>query len=250
MLFRALPLLLALLALCALSVEARPTKGSLLSRRLTVEERDLSNAERLKRGLPPRAPVIGRMLPGREVLFEPTRVKAKRGSPSASPTPKVFTGRVEIKQLNGTSIGFLNNTDNGFPNVDFVGTPDTDLVVKIAPVGKGPFNLLATNPGWAGSAFIGGGTNDTLSSDSVVIVPLANATHTTAGGPPSPNGASAIWLFDSKTQELTPKWTNLNGSSLTPIIAWHRESNLLFFTGNDSFIDGKENIAVDFFLTK
>ena len=89
MLLRALPLLLALLALCAVSVEARPTKGRVLSRRLTVEERSLTNAERMKRGLPPRAPVIGRMLPGRELLFDPTPAsKAKRGSPSPSPSPK------------------------------------------------------------------------------------------------------------------------------------------------------------------
>ena len=84
-----------------------------------------------------------------------------------------------------------------------------------------------------------------------------------AGEKPSPNGASAIWEFDSKTLELTrksllwsaankhgdayplaAKWTNLNGSSLTPTIGWHKESNLLFFIGNDSVIDGKENVAV------
>ncbi|GJE91181.1 hypothetical protein PsYK624_073300 [Phanerochaete sordida] len=251
MLFRALPLLFALLALCAFTVEARPMKGRVLSRRLTVEERSLTNAERMKRGLPPRAPVIGRMLPGRELLFDPTPAsKAKRGSPSPSPTPKSFSGRVHIKATNGSHVGFLNNTDSGFPNVDYVGTPSTDIVVKISPSGKGPFDLVATNAAWAGSPLLGGGTNDTLSSDSVVIVPLSNTTHTAAGAPPTSKGASAIWSFDSTTLELTPKWTNLNGSSLVPTIGWHKESNLLFFIGNDSLIDGIQNVAVDFFLEK
>ena len=85
MLLRILPLLFALLALTTFTVEARPWRGSLLSRRLTPEERSYNNAERLKRGLPPRAPVLGRNIPGRE-YFAPTPVQAKRGAASPSPS--------------------------------------------------------------------------------------------------------------------------------------------------------------------
>lgn len=89
MLLRAVPVVLALLALFALSVDARPTRGRVLSRRLTNEERSLPNAERLKRGLPPRAPVIGRVLPGRENTEPTPASKAKRGGPSPSAVPYV-----------------------------------------------------------------------------------------------------------------------------------------------------------------
>lgn len=88
MLLRFLPLFFALLALFALTVDARPARGKILSRRLTIEERSLPNAERLKRNLPPRAPVIGRVLPGREALEPTPASKAKRGGrPSPSPSP-------------------------------------------------------------------------------------------------------------------------------------------------------------------
>lgn len=89
MFLRSLPAFLLLLSLCALFVDARPTRGTLVSRRLTVEERSLSNFERLKRGLPPRAPTLDRILPGRQ-LFRPTRTqKGKRASPSPSPSPGI-----------------------------------------------------------------------------------------------------------------------------------------------------------------
>ncbi|GJE99981.1 hypothetical protein PsYK624_162580 [Phanerochaete sordida] len=161
-----------------------------------------------------------------------------------------YSGRVEITFINGTHIGFLNNTDNGFPNVDVAGTPNTDLEVKLSVGGTGPFDLLATNPAWVGSAFIGGGTDGTLSADSLVIVPLSNTTLTAPGSPPTAEGASAIWGFDTQTAALTPLWTNPDGSHIAPIIGWHKESNLLFFTGDESNIDGKNNIAVDFSLTE
>ena len=98
MLLRCLPLFFAVLALLALSVEARPTRGTLLSRRLTAEERGLTNAERLKRGLPPRAPAIGRILPGREPT--PASLYARRSaSPSPSPSPSVITKTYVYKHL-------------------------------------------------------------------------------------------------------------------------------------------------------
>ena len=43
---------------------------------------------------------------------------------------------------------------------------------------------------------------------------------------------------------FTAEWTNLNGSKIAPLIVWHKESNLLFFTGDNSTVDGKNNIAV------
>jgi len=252
MLLRCIPLFLALLALCVFSVEARPMKGTVLSRRLTVEERSLSNAERFKRGLPPRAPVIGRVLPGRELLGPTPASKAKRGSsPSPSPVANVFTGRIEIKLTNGSFVGFVNNSASGFPSVDIGGTEGTDLEVKIATTsGGGPFSLLSTNPAFTGSPFIGGGTNDTLSRDILSIVPLANVPQTPAGSAPTLKGASAIWTVNAKTLQLTPKWTNLNGSSVTALILWHKESNLIFLTGSTNSTDVINNPEVEFFLAK
>ncbi|PSR90571.1 hypothetical protein PHLCEN_2v4864 [Hermanssonia centrifuga] len=110
-LFRFLPSLVALLAFL-LAVNAKPRRGSLLSRRLEPEERSLTNFERLKRNLPPRAPVLNRVLPGREAL-EPTpawKIRRASPSPSASSVPIVFTGRIEIKRTTGQSVGYLNNT--------------------------------------------------------------------------------------------------------------------------------------------
>lgn len=82
MFFRLAPIFVVLLALLAFSAEARPQRGTLKSRRLTPEERSLTNSERLARGLPPRAPALNRLLPGRE----PTPAY-KRGGSSASPSP-------------------------------------------------------------------------------------------------------------------------------------------------------------------
>ncbi|EKM50452.1 uncharacterized protein PHACADRAFT_263754 [Phanerochaete carnosa HHB-10118-sp] len=251
MLLRCVPLFLALLALCAFTVEARPMKGTLLSRRLTVEERSLTNAQRLKRGLPPRSPIIGRVLPGREELGPTPASKAKRGSPSPSPAAQVYTGHLEIRLANGTFVGMVNNSANGFPNVDIGGTAGTDIEVKIATTRTGgPFSLLATNPVFTGSPFIGGGTNATLGSNSSTIVPLANVPQTSAGIPPTPKGASALWTVDAKTLQLTSKWTNLDGSSITAILLWHKESNLIFLTGDAGNIDDINNPQVGLFLVK
>lgn len=251
MLFRSLPLLLAFLALCSLVVEARPMKGPAHARDLSVEERGFSNAERLKRGLPLNPPVFRRVTPGREDDPTPRTPHKPADRPSSVPVPShTYSGRVAIRQTNGTHIGFLNNSDSGIPNVDTVGALRTDLEVKITGRGDGPFDLLATNPAWAGSPFIGGGTNGTLSPDSQAVVPLMNTTQTTAGKPPTPTGASAIWDFDAHSSLLTPHWTNLNGSHIAPIILWHREANLLLLTGDESDIDGKSNLAVEFFLVK
>lgn len=254
MLLRCIPLLLALLALCALSVEARPMRGTILSRRLTVEERSLPNAERLKRGLPPRAPALGRVFPGREELEPTPASKAKRGSPSPSAVASVFTGRIEVKLTNGTVIGLVNDTDTGFFSVDIGGTAGTDLEVKIATTtGGGPFSLLATNPTWTGPPFVGGGSNDTLTSGSVAVVPFAVVPQTIAGAAPGPQGASAIWTVNPKTLRLTPKWTNLNGSTITPTIGYQIPANLLFFSGDIKAFNGLNNntaVPVEFFLIK
>jgi hypothetical protein len=89
MLLRLLPLFFVLLTLAAFTVDARPWRDSVLSKRLTAEEQTLSNAERLKRGLPLRAPVLGRKLPGRDYQAPTPASKAKRGAPSPSPVANV-----------------------------------------------------------------------------------------------------------------------------------------------------------------
>lgn len=254
MLLRCLPLFFAVLALLALTAEARPTRGTLLSRQLTIEERGLTNAERLKRGLPPRAPAIGRILPGRA----PTAAsKYARRSASPSPSPsvitKTFTGRIQVRQANKTSVGFVNNTDTGFLTVD-VEKAGTDLRVKIATTASGgPFSLIATNQAWVGSPFVGGGTNDTLAAGSVAVVPIANVPQTSAHAPPTANGASAIWTVDAKTLQLKPHWTNLNDSVAKTTIGYDFQANLLFLTGDIAAYNSLNNNtaeAVKFFLVK
>ena len=92
MLVRALPIFLALLALLALTAEARPFRGAIQNRQLTVEERDMTNGERLARGLPLKAPVMKRIMPGRE----PTPVKRGTHSASASPSPSPSPSAVAV----------------------------------------------------------------------------------------------------------------------------------------------------------
>lgn len=160
----------------------------------------------------------------------------------------VFSGRVAIVQTDGTQLGFLGNSENGFPNLDSDDIASVDLEVEITVSGNGPFDLLATNPAWTGSPLIGGGTDTTLALGLSSAVPLVNVTQTPAGSPPTPGGASAIWDFDAPSAQLTPLWTNPDGSQFVPIILFHRESNLLLFTGDEADIDGRNNLAVEFFV--
>lgn len=81
----------------------------------------MTNAERLARGLTPNPPKFKRVLPG--IHESPTNVLAAKRSASASasaspsPTPsslpKIYTGRIEVRNLQGDSYGYVENSQNG-----------------------------------------------------------------------------------------------------------------------------------------
>ncbi|KAA1470277.1 hypothetical protein DENSPDRAFT_836044 [Dentipellis sp. KUC8613] len=189
------------LALIACLATVAPVQGAVTG---------LTNAERLRRNLPPAPPV----------RRTPTRVVGRWGKPSSVPskvpTPKT-TGRIQVRaQVNGSTIGYVENSATDGPTgINF---NSTDLKVVVSGS-----TIEATNAAFAAPLFIGANETSTIAPDSPSTVPFTNVA----------SGANAtIWSFDKSTGSLTPQLTNADGSEPKTLVAFDLGSNSLFFTGN------------------
>jgi len=194
--------------------------------------RRVTNAERLKRGLGPMPPMFKRVLPGGQL---PTRTTAaKRAAPSPSSRSVVYTGRIEVRTLDGSSYGDVINAQYGINGVNFGGPiPALNVQFTTDSSGTGPFNIFATNPNFPAPHFVGATTHDfaTLGSNSGTGVSLGNIRQT----PPNSHlsgGESAIWSIDPTTKEIKAHWVNPDGSKIPTFIGVDIRNNAVVFTGN------------------
>ncbi|KAI0083918.1 hypothetical protein BDY19DRAFT_974760 [Irpex rosettiformis] len=229
MFFRTLPLFFALATLFAILTVSNASPMKAATKRDTVESREWSNSKRMAAGLPPRPP--------RRKPAKPSKVRKDQfPSPSPSPSPhfniKTFKGRIAIKpSVAAPLVGYVSG---GSPaRVDVKGAYGGDLEVQLKTqfLSKVPVNLEATIGNFT-PPYIGGSGDDFLSAHSSASVPITNVPATLAYQQPTSEGASAIWVFDYRTHQLIPRWTNTDGSAPSVVIGYNWQKNELFLTGD------------------
>ncbi|CAL1715062.1 unnamed protein product [Somion occarium] len=192
-------------------------------------EKRMTNAERFRRGLGPNAPVFKRVLPGSGE--KPTGVIAAKRSKTSS-LPVTYTGRIEVRNLEGHSFGYVWNSESGVSGVNFHGPVD-ELHVKISTTKSGGlFDILATNPKFPPPFYIGASSNNAAATLGPGL-PAGVGLGTVEQTPPGPSAAqSAIWTINRATKLLTPHWVNPDGSKPTTSIGLDLRNNYLTFTGD------------------
>ncbi|RDB20819.1 hypothetical protein Hypma_012022 [Hypsizygus marmoreus] len=204
-----------------------------------------TNAQRMARGLPPSPPKFGRNVPGRIQVRQPTPVWAAKRH-GVSPLPPVsYAGRIEVRYKDGRARGFVRNSNSSWTigGVNDLGA-EQDLHVSLtAPhSGKGPFDILATNPSFPEPFYVGAaGTNFISSLDltSRNTIAFTNVQQTPGGSVPVSSTfkdnllvESAIWSINPDTKEITGQWINPDKSSPATVIAYDIRANKIFFVGN------------------
>ncbi|KAI0705193.1 hypothetical protein BC835DRAFT_1410073 [Cytidiella melzeri] len=212
-------------------------------KREPLESREWSNSKRMAAGLSPRAP---------KVRPSPSLTKRQYPSPSPAPNPvQTLSGRIMIKT--SSSAPLIGYVSGGSPaRVDVQGKYGGDLTIQFTTqLNNGsPFNLVATNGGF-NPKYIGGSSDQYLSSHSSANVPITNVPATLAYQRPTSEGASAIWMYNPSTKQITPRWTNIDGGAPNVVIGYNWHSNSLFLTGDLAVYNaatGNNAIAVEFFL--
>lgn len=193
--------------------------------------RRMTNAQRLARGLGPAPPVFKRVLPGRAET--PTRsFDEEKRSPKPSATPPVtYSGRIQIRNNDGSSLGYVLNAPWGVSGSNF-GGPQEELHVTFTTTasGAGPFDIVPTNPKFPAPFFIGG-SGSTISGEFDTVT-FQHVQQTPAGSRSSKGGESAIWSVDTGTKELTAHWVNPDGQKPKTLIGFDIRNNGLFLTAD------------------
>jgi hypothetical protein len=199
-----------------------------------------SNAQRLARGLPPLKPRFGRNLPGVIQIWYPTPVfGAKRSEPSGN-LQKTCNGHIEVRNSDGNTLGFVKDASGDIGGVNLTPDSNQDLQVTFEADSTGPFNIKATNPGFPDPPYVG--TLSQISPNNFIATGSGNSASLTHVGSTAPNTSgsvvgdqyaqSAIWSYNSNTQELTAQYINPDGSKPPTIFAFNSKDNTLFVVGD------------------
>jgi len=189
--------LVALFALFAFLASVLPAHGAAAK---------LTNAERLRRNLPPLPPVKRAPTPA---------YAAKRQHASAALPVQQPSGRIQLRSSDGSTLGYVAASNGS--GVNFLPSGG-DLEVEL----QGS-NLLATNAAFSSPFYIGGSGSNPISADSANSVSF---THVAQGA------GSSIWTYASDTGGLTAQWTNQDGSKPTTVVAYDIRNNIIVLTGN------------------
>ncbi|KZV96880.1 hypothetical protein EXIGLDRAFT_833298 [Exidia glandulosa HHB12029] len=201
-----------------------------------------TNADRLRRGLPP--------LPPRINLHKNKHTPTK-SSPQhhASASSKPTKGNVHVKHhKSGKFLGFLSKNHKS-PHVQrFTITSDPEEAMTVrarTPSPDIPSSLTITNPedGFVNLGFVTGpaSAGAKLAPRSANYAVLSGTDETRGGDPPAAADAaygsgsveSAVWTYESQSQTLTPKWVNPDGSlAITKLVYLPRQDALLV-TGDE-----------------
>ncbi|EJD54577.1 hypothetical protein AURDEDRAFT_110161 [Auricularia subglabra TFB-10046 SS5] len=223
----------------------------------------MTNAMRLRRGLPPLRPRTIPRTGGTPTTNEGLHLAA-RASPSPSPSshpsgvppPPSFKGIVKLtSKLDGTFIGFLAKDFALFGEFGIVTQISDALKIEIGglrPGLNGPVDLRGTNGAGAPWDFVGAVTG--FASDSDVLAPgsenykyIAGVSSTPAWSTPdlgNPNAftqttgiaqasESSIWFVNTYSKELTAQWINPDGKpALRTEILYYPSDNVLVLAGD------------------
>jgi hypothetical protein len=200
-----------LFALVALFGIVVPSSASTLSH-LKRE----TNADRFARGLPPLPPT--------------RRATAKRQQNSQPSVPT--TGRIQVRDLNGYSHGYVQNGPSGPNGINLGDNPDySDLNVIFNPVEQSIFCLDSDFDGVGGSYFGVPTTTQILSADSPDYVLLTNVAMGNVAD------EADIWSINPAGQ-LGAVWVNIDASTVVVSFAYKAATNTLaIVVGIASFID-------------
>lgn len=204
--------------------------------------RSLTNAELLRRGLPLKSPVLRRGTPTR------------RTDPSAVPQPvsstTTNTGVIQIRNANtGSVLGYISTTSSN-SIMALQSTSDGALTVSFDADSTGTSTQLNLGMENSGSGYPYLGLVQAIADPDSVFSPTSSnfgfivGTVQTAPGAVPANidnsysahygkqrtGESAVWVFDSDTDTLTPQWINPDKS--TPSLGTYVLDNELVFAGN------------------
>ncbi|KAJ7120354.1 hypothetical protein C8R44DRAFT_787962 [Mycena epipterygia] len=195
----------------------------------TRSERPLTNAQRLKRGLPP-LPPVARWSPTRHAL-------APRASPAFCTTTQTISGLIEVTDSsNGVSYGYVT-TDYfmGYSTVD----PTENLRTVSITIPCNPneddlvgLNVASVNPATDNYAWMG--TTDLTTAVPTVV---GNSPQDAQGAEQA--SESPVVLYDPATAALTLTWYNTDGSAGTTIPV--KVGSILYATGNVEQLAGRFN---------
>ncbi|KAJ7601634.1 hypothetical protein DFH06DRAFT_1153736 [Mycena polygramma] len=166
-----------------------------------------TNAERLRRGLPLKAPRL------------PTRVGGAR---RADASPITYSGKIRVTTDSGTILGFIAGKLDQYGSTDM---PAAGGPQDVSTGSTGPSKSLQYFAGVEGYFSL----SDDLATNSPNYLVLAASTHTPAGssvryipnssaiatGQSQSPGESVVWSYNPATGALTPQWINTDGSSPT-----------------------------------
>ncbi|WVW86736.1 hypothetical protein I302_108790 [Kwoniella bestiolae CBS 10118] len=204
-----------------------------------------TNAECLRRGLP---------------LLKP----AKRGTgtralrPRQSDSPEVFSGGIEVFNSDRESLGYISKTLNDDGGYDITTDASEAVTLLFSQNGDDPFTFtISSDDRQGGYPYLGAVFNDqtsNLGSGASAFALLSGISREISGPAQADeeglentrglyNGQeTAIFLYNSETQEITGQWINTDGSKPITMLFLASSSNygfgLISPADYSAFVDG------------
>ncbi|KAH9485697.1 hypothetical protein JR316_0002609 [Psilocybe cubensis] len=212
----------------------------------TLKHRDLTNAERLGRGLPLKPPVRRGHAARSQVSPIPQVPEPEEPEPpTTEPEPKevVYQGKIEVRKTDGTSLGYIYAT-NRASGLFTYGTVEGSALTISFSLNEGVTsgtNLAITMLNSDGPllGLVQGRDSTTVDiatgSFNYLYINGIELPGSSPGSVPitMPNGYSSnraaeshIWNLDLTTGDLSPQWINSDGSS--PVTKLWSQSNFLY----------------------
>lgn len=224
--------------------------------------RELTNAERLRRGLTPKSPILRRGTPVRRHADPSGRPR-----PTDPGNPNSTKRRGVIQVLNadsGASLGYVSSTALNKAFYTYETSKDNALIVKfdIDETESGTDLNLSIENSDTGYTFLGliqgrDDTNSNLNSGSfhyTYIGGIKNPGTEPGSGPTNIDNSyttatgrkrtaeSAVWTYDSSSGKLTPQWTNTDGS--VPAVHYFSQSTVIYVGGDQNAFHNKYSAPV------
>jgi hypothetical protein len=192
-----------------------------------------TNAERLRRGLPLKAPRRSRTS------------AAKR----AVPSPVTTYGVLQVRGASGNMVGYVGAIRNSYGQYGFTTNPALRLLVSFTYTpNDNNVNIAISDPSYSilAATVRPPSTNNDLGPGSYNYAYLTGARSAVPAGSPAqdaPNtytdstgvpadSETSIWAYDSSTGVVSARWINGDGSVASTQIAYNPRDNLLVLVGD------------------
>ncbi|KAJ6606475.1 hypothetical protein DFH09DRAFT_1120331 [Mycena vulgaris] len=223
--------------------EICPPSGTPISREIGSSARELipssvSNAERLARRLPLKAPS--------------RRSSAHRARYSSTPPSPQITGYIQVLSLGDSSsvLGYVSkNSLSGSGHYAYTASLDNALLVGVSGDGTTSGNIVTLNSDYPSPSFLGlvqgrDSTSSDLATGSFNYLYLASTAPTDPGASPQDVGSksgtiprtseSSVWTIDPVTSALTAQWINTDDTP-APTISFTQSTGIYFGGDPDAF---------------